>query len=224
MAPSVIVSYDGTPNDHDALALGRMLADAGATLALAYVRHAAEPEPDAERAEHARAEQLLADGAAALPGQVETHVIMSPGTGAGLAALAEDTGADMIVFGSEYRTAPGHLLPGTSAATLLNGGPVAIAIAPAEFRDGNGESPRSIGEISEQGDLAAGETASSLATAVGADIALRHDDAVDLLVLGSQAAAPPGRVALSAAAQYVIETARCPVIVVPRGGRVRFAR
>ena len=31
-----------------------------------------------------------------------------------------------------------------------------------------------------------------------------------------------GRVAISAAAEYIIENARCPVLVVPRGGRVDF--
>ncbi len=39
MAPRAIISYDDTPGDHDALMLGRILADAGASLTLAYVRH-----------------------------------------------------------------------------------------------------------------------------------------------------------------------------------------
>ena len=34
MATDIIVSYDGTSNDDDALALGRMLAQTGAALAL----------------------------------------------------------------------------------------------------------------------------------------------------------------------------------------------
>jgi nucleotide-binding universal stress UspA family protein len=223
MAPSVIVSYDGTDNDRDALALGQVLAQAGASLSLAYVRHARETDERAERSAQEDAERLLAEGAAVLGGSVPTHVVLSPATGSGLAALAEDTGADMIVFGSEYRTAPGHVLPGTSAASLLNGGPVAIGIAPAGLRNTNGFHPAVIGEVSEPGDLSARETASSLAGALAAEIAPRADHAVDLLVLGSQGAAAPRRVAISAAAQYVIETARCPVLVVPRGGRVRFA-
>ena len=41
MATKIIVSYDGTANDTDALALGRLLARAGGSLELAYVRHAA---------------------------------------------------------------------------------------------------------------------------------------------------------------------------------------
>ena len=39
MPPKVIVSYDDTPNDQDAVALGRRLREAGATVSLAYVRH-----------------------------------------------------------------------------------------------------------------------------------------------------------------------------------------
>jgi nucleotide-binding universal stress UspA family protein len=222
MAPSVIVSYDGTDNDRDALALGQVLAQAGASLALAYVRHSRQSDPDAELEAQAEAERMLAEGAETVGGDVPTFIVVSPATGSGLAALAEDVGADMIVFGSEYRTAPGHVQPGTSAQSLLNGGPVAIAVAPAGLRNANGFSPAVLGEVSESGDLSARETASSLAQVLGAEMAPRADHAVDLIVLGSQAAATPGRVAISAATQYVIETARCPVLIVPRGGRVRF--
>ena len=223
MAPNVIVSYDGTDNDRDALALGQVLARAGASLALAYVRHSRQEDPAAEREAQAEAEALLAEGADVLGGGIPTHVVMSPATGAGLAALAEDIGADMIVFGSEYRTAPGHVQPGTSALSLLAGGPVALGVAPAGLRNANGFAPHVLGEVSEPGDLAARETASSLAEALRAGMAPRADHDVDLIVLGSQSSATPGRVAISAATQYLIETARCPVLIVPRGGRVRFS-
>ena len=49
MAPHAIISYDDTPNDHDALMLGRVLRDAGAKLSLAYVRHAHQARPDREQ-------------------------------------------------------------------------------------------------------------------------------------------------------------------------------
>jgi hypothetical protein len=39
MATKFIVSYDGTDKDRDALALGRILPQAGASVALAYVSH-----------------------------------------------------------------------------------------------------------------------------------------------------------------------------------------
>ena len=42
MSVRAIVSYDDTENDHDALMLGRVLADAGAQLTLAYVRHSTQ--------------------------------------------------------------------------------------------------------------------------------------------------------------------------------------
>ena len=35
----IIVSYDGTASDEDALAFGRLLSKAGASVVLAYVRH-----------------------------------------------------------------------------------------------------------------------------------------------------------------------------------------
>jgi nucleotide-binding universal stress UspA family protein len=222
MPPSVIVSYDGTDNDRDALALGRLFADAGATLALAYVRHAVDRDAAREAELQAEAEQLLADGAAELGDRVRTHVVISGATGAGLAALAESELADVVVFGSDYRTAPGHVQPGTSASQLLQGGPVAVAVAPAGMREDRKQRVATLGEISEPGDWSARETAVSLAGAFGAEMAPQADHAVDLLVVGSQAGAIPGRVAISAAAQYVIETARCPVLVVPRGGRVQF--
>ena len=187
------------------------------------MRHVGEENPERERAAQADAEGLLAEGAAALGGDVPTYVVFNPQTGAGLAALAEREAADVIAFGSDYRTANGHVQPGTSASTLLQGGPVAVAVAPAGAHSNGALSIETVGEISEPGDWSARETAQSLAVALDADIAPSVTSAVDLLVVGSQAAALPGRVAISAAAQYVIETSRCPVLVVPRGGRIRFS-
>ena len=135
MSADIIVSYDGTPNDDDAIALASLLAQAGATIALAYVRHA--PEFDLRREELAEhdARRRLQQGAALLgdPG-VAQHVVISPSTPEGLAKLAATERASVIVFGSDYRTPPGHAEPGTSAQNLLEGGPIAIAVAPAGLR------------------------------------------------------------------------------------------
>ena len=46
MPTKIIVSYDGTANEDDAIALGRLLGQAGAEVALAYVRHSQEPDLD----------------------------------------------------------------------------------------------------------------------------------------------------------------------------------
>ena len=54
MAPSIVVSYDGTPDDDDALALGKVFAQFGASVALAYVRHSRLQDEAAEEREGGR--------------------------------------------------------------------------------------------------------------------------------------------------------------------------
>ena len=222
MATKIIVSYDGSDNDRDALALGRLFADAGASLELAYVRHALEAERGRERFAEAEAAALLKAGAGSL-GQPDlpTHVVMSASTSEGLRDLAVDEGADMIVFGSEYRTAIGHLDPQASARRLMDGGPVALALAPAGFAERGDFAVRTIGAIADDGDPAAQETAESLSTRLGATVATRAVSP-DLLVVGSKPGGVTGRVTVSAAAEYLIELARCPVIVLRRGVSLSF--
>jgi nucleotide-binding universal stress UspA family protein len=222
MTPRVIVSYDDTANDQDALALGRLLADAGAEVALAYVRHTQESEEAKERLEEHEAESLLERGAASLEGDVQRHVVLSASTPEGLSALAEREHADVIVFGSDYRTPVGQVQPGTSATRLLEGGPAAIALAPAGLRDRDGLSVARVGLIPDGGDPETEETAKGLATSLGAHIDRSTDEPPDFLVVGSRPEAPPGRVMVSAATEYAIENATCPVLVVPRGVTVPF--
>jgi nucleotide-binding universal stress UspA family protein len=223
MALKVIVSYDGTDNDRDALALGRLLANAGASLELAYVRHSSEQRADREALAQAEAEALLAEGAKSLGHpDLPRRVVLNASTGEGLSALAVEEGADVVAFGSEYRTPAGHLQPGTSAQRMLEGGPVAVAIAPAGMHGRGDLNITRVGAIGEVGDRSADETAASLAERLGAELASKADAEVDLLVVGSQPLAAPGRVAVTAAAQYVLETARSPVLVLPRGTTLRF--
>jgi nucleotide-binding universal stress UspA family protein len=223
MATKIIVSYDGTANDTDALALGRLLARAGGTLALAYVRHAADPDPAREKAAQQEAEELLAAGARWLEDpDVPQYVVLSASTPEGLRDLAERDGADVIVFGSEYRTAPGHIQPGSSAQNLLEGGPIAIAIAPAGFRDSADAAIGSIAAIGEEGDPGPRETAASLAAGLGAAVVPRAEPA-GLVVVGSKPGGAAGRVTLSAAALYLVELLLSPVLVLPHGVALRFA-
>ena len=134
MAPRAIISYDDTPGDHDALMLGRILADAGADLTLAYVRHCTQSDRTQEEREEQDAELLLERGTDWFSGlQVDTRVVVSPSTPEGLRRLAEEEDADIVVFGSDYRTAPGHIAPQRSTQALLEGGTTAVAIAPAGY-------------------------------------------------------------------------------------------
>jgi nucleotide-binding universal stress UspA family protein len=223
MATSIIVSYDNTENDRDALALGRRLRDAGANVALAYVRHIQLEEADREALEENDAQRLLAQGAELLGDpDVTRHVVVDASTGEGLIALAEREGADLVVFGSDYRTATGSVQPGNSARRLLDGGRTAVAIAPAGFRD-NLDDFATIGFIPAADDASAEDTARSLAAQAGA-VVVRDDARMpDLLVVGSRPEARDGHVLISAAAEYVIETSGCPVIVVPHAVALTFA-
>ena len=222
MATKIIVSYDGTANDTDALALGRLLARAGGSLALAYVRHTVESEPGREQLAQAEAEELLASGARWLEQpDVPRHVVLSGSTPEGLRELAEREGADAIAFGSEYRTSPGHVQPGTSAQLLLEGGPIAVAVAPAGFADADPKID-TIAAVGEEGDPGPRETAASLAAGLGATVVPRVGAEAGLLVVGSKPGTAAGRVTLSAAAQYLIEMLGSPVLVLPHGVALRF--
>jgi nucleotide-binding universal stress UspA family protein len=218
MALKIIVSYDDTDNDRDALALGRLLAFAGADLALAYVRHSFGESLDQQAAEG-----LLARGAESVgTPDMPKYVVVNPATSVGLAELAAQEGADIIAFGSEYRTANGLVKPGISAHKLLLGGGSAIAVAPAGLRSNPALSVNTVGVIDE-GDAAARQTAESLAGALGATLAEHGSGPLDLLVVGSRPEAPAGKVVLSAASDYAVEAANYPVLVIPRGIALDFS-
>jgi nucleotide-binding universal stress UspA family protein len=216
MATPVIVSYDGTTNDDDALALGRMLALGGARLALAYVRHAPEYDPRREEIGVYDADRRLEQGALWLAEpDVERHVVVDPSTGAGLAKLATTEGAKLILFGSDYRTAPGSVEPGGSAQGLLEGSPVAIGVAAAGLRT---RADQKIETISVAGgaDGAAHETAEALAAALGARI-IEGGGNADLILVDSQSNGPEGRIALGGSTRAQLDSAHVSVIVLPRG-------
>jgi len=223
MTTKVIVSYDGTDNDRDALALGRLLADAGASVALAYVRHAQAAEPGREELEQHEALHRLERGAAELNRpETELHVVISASTSDGLRALASREHADVVVFGSEYRTARGHVAPGASAQRMLEGGSVAIAVAPVGLRDRIDATIASVAVSLVSDDDSALETARSIAAATGASVVAPKARDLGLLVVGSRPEAPTGRVLVSAAAERVIENATSPVLVVPRSRMLHF--
>jgi nucleotide-binding universal stress UspA family protein len=221
MSTDIIVSYDGTPNDDDALALGKMLSRSGGTLALAYVRHAHEFDPEREALAQHDAQRRLQLGADWLGDpEVARHVVVNPSTGEGLARLAEAEGASVVVFGSDYRTPPGRVEPGASAQQLLEGGPVAIAVAPAGLRTNGEPSIKSIALAATEDDTAAKNTAVGLAGNIGAEIVDVDDPGADLIVVGSQSGASEGRIALSGATRGRLNTARSAVLVVPNGKAV----
>lgn len=221
MAPSVIVSYDGTSNDDDALALARQLAAAGAGLALAYVRHSREYDPRREEIAEYDAARRLEQGAAWLEDpDITRHVVVDPSTSTGLARLAAETGAQLVLFGSDYRTTPGRAEPGGTAQGLLEGGSVAIGVAQAGLRTHAGAPIRSVAAAGDAGGPAE-QTVRSLAAALDAEV-VSVGGGADLIVADSQSNAPEGRIALGGSTRARLDAALGSVVVLPRGTALSF--
>jgi nucleotide-binding universal stress UspA family protein len=226
MSANIIVSYDGTANEDDAIALGGLFARAGAKVSLAYVRHTQEPDLEREQLAQHEAQALLERGAQLLGAPVAgTHAVTGRSTPEALRALAEQIGADAVVFCSDSHTAPSHVTIGNSAERLLDGGPIAVAIAPAELAETEGGRFQvnrivAVGEAGGSGGAQA--TAESLAGALGAEVVPVADDRADLLVIDSRADAQPGQVSLSSSAEHLIEIATSPVLVLPAGVSLPF--
>jgi nucleotide-binding universal stress UspA family protein len=217
MGADIIVSYDGTPNDDDALALGRALASGGARLALAYVRHAREFDPRREVLADHDAQRRLESGAQLLgQADIPRHVVLSASTEDGLEQLAVSEGAQVIVFGSDYRTAPGRAEPGNTAQRLLEGGPVAIAIAAAGLRTRMDEPISSIAASTRDSDPDVRRTVEALALRFDATVTTVDREPADLIVVGSQAGAPPGRIAVAGTTRAVLNSASGSVLVLAR--------
>jgi len=219
---SIIVSYDGTANENDAIAYGALLARAGAEVHLGYVRHSQELVGDEE------AGALLARGTALFDVPLAgAHTVTNRSTPEGLASLARQIGAEVVVFCSDSHTARGHISIGNSAQRLLEGGPVAVAIAPVGLAEADGGKPTvqrivAVGEAG--GDGSAQATAQALAGALGAEVVPVADESTDLLVIDSRKDAAPGRVSISSSASHLVEIASCPVLVTPRGTTLSFGR
>jgi nucleotide-binding universal stress UspA family protein len=220
MSANIIISYDGTNNEDDAVALGRLFASAGATVSLAYVRHAREEETSREILAQHEAEELLRRGTELLgENEASRHVVTDRSTPEGLSKLAAQIEADMVVFCSDSHTARGSVTVGNSAGRLLNGGSVAVAIAPAGYaQDGAAQQVRGVAVT---GDGSAQATAEAFARALATELVAAERDA-SLIVIGSRPEAEDGHVSLSAASENLIENAACPVLVVPRGKALEF--
>ena len=222
MPAKIIVSYDGTANEDDAIALGRLFGRAGAEVSLAYVRHSHETDTDRETAAQRQAHGLLEGGVELLGNaNAQLHVVTDRSTPEGLGALAErGRRSDRLLLGLPHGQGPRSI--GNSAERLLEGGRTAIAIASVDLEERvESAGIQRIVAISDS-DGGANETAAALARALGASVEPVANDAADLLVIDSRPDAEQGRVSLSSSASHLIETATCPVLVLPRGVKLAF--
>ncbi len=166
MALRIIVSYDGTTHDDDALMLAKMLQAAGAELRLAYVRHSREYDPRREAiavppAPRRRPLGPAGVGAPARPAPGGAN----PARGGGRAELAAAESAELVVFGSDYRTPPGRVEPQGSAQGMLSGGTVAVSVAAAGLRTVEHPHIRTVSVASGDAEGAAAHTARAPAAA-----------------------------------------------------------
>ncbi len=218
MSSDLIISYDGTPNDDDALALGRLLALTGAKPALAYVRHTREFDPEREQIAQHDAERRLELGAQWLGDPaIARHVVVSSSTGQGLIGLAQEEGASVVVFGSDYRTPPGRAEPGNTAQRMLDGGPVAVAVAAAGLRAHADVAIASIATFGGEEDPAVESTARTLAERLGATLNPNGAARADLIVVGSSPRTGAGRTGISGLHRSQLNTSLGSVLVVPYG-------
>jgi nucleotide-binding universal stress UspA family protein len=222
MSNKIIVSYDGTNNEDDAIALGRIFARAGAEVALAYVRHTHEAESEREVLAQHEADALLQRGAALLgDAGAQRHVVSDRSTPEGLRALAEKTGAGVVVFCSDSHTAKGHVGIGNSAQRLLENGPLAVAIAPSGLAQRSDAHLQRIAATEDPSDSSARDTAAALAGALEAEVVGQGVPA-DLLVVGSRPEAEAGHVIVSSAAMRYVDDAAWSVLVLPRDTALSF--
>ena len=221
MAAKIIVSYDETDNDRDALALGRLLAYPGASVALAYVRHACRSRPGREARGRAR-RRGTARGWGRVrwrsrDSQVRGAQRLDPRRAEG--ARRRRRRAQGIVFGSAYRTTPGHVYPQLSAERLMEpraarGRARTGRVRRPRRRRGSRRSPRS----TRRATRAQPEPAESLAKKLGATVEARPSPGAGLLVVGSKTASRRRHRRWSVRpSAYLIELSRCPTLVVPRG-------
>ena len=132
----IVVGYDGSPQAHDALALGAALAAAmRERLVLAGAYGPDEVARD-EALDARRTEVLegLAEAAAALPSDasldVETRAVSGTSAAAALQELAEAEHPRALVLGSCHRGAVGRVVIGGVAERLLHGAPCPVVVAP----------------------------------------------------------------------------------------------
>ena len=145
-------------------------------------------------------------------------MVVSASTGDGLRWLAEHEEADVIVFGSEYRTPAGHIAPQRSAQSLLEGGSTAVAIAPANYRLSHPVPCGRIGILAEPGDDATIANRARARRPARGDLNPRPTttarSADRRVALGGPR---EGHVLLASHTQHAVEEARVPVLVLARG-------
>lgn len=149
MYSNIVVGVDGRGGGRDAAALGALLAEPKAELALVNVcitdpLPSRASSPAFELATDEEARELLAQERELCGRPAETLRVAATSVGAGLERIAVERSADLIVVGSCHRGVVGRVLAGDDAASVLHHAHRSVAIAPAGYR-AEPPQPQSIG-------------------------------------------------------------------------------
>jgi nucleotide-binding universal stress UspA family protein len=136
MTAPIVVGVDGTGSGLDAVALAARLAQAtGDPLIVACVYPEGRRSGDAAAAVRGPAAKALeAAEALAEEAAAEYRTVPSSSPARGLAELAEEEDAAMVVVGSHRSGAFGRVASGSTAERLLHGSGCPVAVAPRGYR------------------------------------------------------------------------------------------
>jgi len=136
MTAPIVVGVDGTGSGLDAVALAARLAQATADpLIVACVYPEGRPSSgDAAAVRGPAAKALEAAEALAEEAAAEYRTVPSGSPARGLAELAEEEDAAMVVVGSHRSGAFGRVASGSTAERLLHGSGCPVAVAPRGYR------------------------------------------------------------------------------------------
>jgi nucleotide-binding universal stress UspA family protein len=136
----ILIGYNGAPQGEDALALGRLMAealDASASVAIvAQVPRRALEDEELDSSLARFSEPLFATARERLADvQASERTVVHTSPPRALQELAEELQPAVIVIGSAHHGAAGRILLGDVGQAMLSGAPCAVAVAPSGYRD-----------------------------------------------------------------------------------------
>ncbi len=252
MYTNVIVGVDGEQGGRDAAALAAVLAAPGAALSLVHVSTTPNAELDDEFADEDALAGLLHAELELCGGDAHLRRVTALSIAAGLADVAEQRQADLIVLGASHRHGLTRLFAGDHVVSVIHQTPCTVAVAPTGFA----QAPRTLARIgaaydgSPEGEVALAH-AGLLAAEHHSDLTGCHagqplgDDegleleyidgtprkalvefsrGVDLLVCGSRRNGPVRRIVLGSTSERLARHPHTPLLVAPSSDSATVAR
>jgi nucleotide-binding universal stress UspA family protein len=143
MYTNVIIGVDGEQGGRDAAALAAVLAAPGAQLSLVYVSTTPNAELDDEFADEDALARVLHAELELCGGDPHLARVTALSIAAGLADVAQECHADLIVLGASHRHGLTRLFAGDHVIAVIHQTPCTVAVAPTGFA----QSPRSLSRI-----------------------------------------------------------------------------